>query len=128
MTIINHGSWLRYVPEVWPKDVPGNVMFCRRDDGTDWYVFSRKLDGRSIWMTVHEGIVQAVSRDASMLFPQNCRLLEVVGDGCADPQAKYGGKLYDAKANSFGDRPPPVPQPDPLEELRARIAALEARR
>jgi hypothetical protein len=128
MTIINHGSWLRYVPEVWPKDVPGNVMFCKRDDGTDWYDFSRKLDGRSIWMTVHDGVVQAVSRDASMLFPQNCRLLEVVGDSCADPQAKYGGKLYDAKANSFGDRAPPPQQPDALEELRARIAALEARR
>jgi hypothetical protein len=105
MKIIDHGMWLRYVPEPWPKDRPFNVMFCKRADGTDWYKFFPNLAAHSIKMTVLEDIVRAVSRDASKLFPQNCRLLEIVDDDIGDPQAKYGGKFYDSKAKSFSEPP-----------------------
>jgi hypothetical protein len=32
-------------------------------------------------------------------------VLEIVDDDIGDPQAKYGGQLYDAKAKSFSDPP-----------------------
>jgi hypothetical protein len=103
MKIIDHGVWVRYVPEPWPKDFPSNIMFCKRDDGKDWYEYikSNEFSTSSIKMIVLEDVVRAVYRDASKLFPQNCRVLEIVDDSVSDPQAKYGGMIYDAKANSL---------------------------
>jgi hypothetical protein len=136
MNIIDHGSWTRYVPEKPPEGLPGNIMFCRRDsDGKDWYAYIHgehpELGGDSIKMTVHEGIVQAVYRDATMLFPQNSLLLEITDDPVADPQAKYGGKLYDGRSKRFLDPPPQTQEPivpEYVRELRQRIEVLEQRK
>jgi hypothetical protein len=137
MKIIDHGMWVRYVPEPWPKDMLVNVMFCKNDDGKDWYEYIKgdEFVVDSIKMTVLEDIVRAVYRDASMLFPQGCRVLEIVYDPIPDPQAKYGGKLYNAEANSFADPSPPQPLESDLikellthiSELRKRVEELEAR-
>jgi hypothetical protein len=136
MNIIDHGHWTRYVPEKHPEGMPGDVMFCRRDrDGKDWYSYIHGehpgLGGNSIKLTVLEGIVRAVYRDATMLFPQNCLLIEITDDTAVNPQAKYGGKLYDARTKSFSDPPPEQPVPEipelltRLDELRKRIETLE---
>jgi hypothetical protein len=139
MNITDHGTWVRYTPDPWPKDYPSFVMFCKNVDGIDWYDYikSDKLSPVSIKMTVFEDIVRAVYRDASMLFPQGCLVLEIPDDPVLDPQAKYGGKLYDAESNSFSDPPPLSPQPNIDEtitelftrnrELRKRIEALETK-
>jgi hypothetical protein len=135
MKIINHGSWTRYVPDQMPKELPANIgiIFCRRDsDGVDWYQYihgkTAKLKGDSIKVTVLDGIVRAASRDASMLFPQNCTVLELIGDNTMDAQTAYGGKLYDARTNMLAEAPPQKIEPSPydlIKQLAARIEALE---
>jgi hypothetical protein len=143
MNIIDHGLWTRYVPANPKEDLPGFIMFCRRDaDDQDWYDYIHgeepELGGNSIKMTVDDkDIVQAVYRDATKLFPQNSLLLEITDDPVDDPQAKYGGKLYDPETMTFSDPPPPPEPPDlqstitelftRIRELRTRIDALERR-
>ena len=105
MHIINHGTWSRYTPSPYPKDIPANVLFCSRDsDGKDWYELVREkqtfADG-SAKMTVYDNIVRAVYVDESFLFPQGCMLLE---------QADFGGRFYNAETNTLED--PPVVIPD----------------
>jgi hypothetical protein len=127
MTIIDHGTWTRYEPEPWPADLPSNIMFCRRDrDGRDWYEYVKgnDLSRHSIKLTVLDGVVRAATRDASMLFPQGCRVVEVVGDDASDPQARYGGMIYDAKAKALAAKPAEPVTPT-MEDLLARIDALE---
>jgi hypothetical protein len=127
--IIDHGVWHRYEPVPRPEHLPWNIMFCRRDsDGMDWYEYLKgnELTQTSLKMTVLDDVVRAVTRDASMLFPQGCRVIEVVGDDHPDPQAKYGGMVYDAKSKALSaakaaERTPTV------AELMARIDALEKR-
>ena len=138
MKIIDHGSWSRYVPKVRPEHLPVNVnvLFCKNEDGVDWYDYLRddEFAPSSIKLTVLEGVVCAATRDASMLFPQNCRVLEVIGGQVADPQAKYGDMIYDAKASGFAPQPPLPAAPDvatlldTIEKLTARIDALERQR
>ena len=87
MEIKDHGNWEPYVPESYPIRLPPNVLYARRvEDGTDWYLFQRKeLTGEeTIKLTAFQEpdgdwIVQATATDASMLFPINMRLIEVVG-------------------------------------------------
>jgi hypothetical protein len=132
MKIIDHGVWHRYEPVPRFADLPSNIMFCRRDgDGKDWYEYLKgnELTQTSLKMTVLDDVVRAASRDASMLFPQGCRVIEVVGDDASDPQTRYGGMVYDAKARVLAAKPAePKPSPQPtVAELMARIDALERR-
>jgi hypothetical protein len=143
MDVIEHGSWTLYVPAVPKEDLPGYIMYCQRDaDGQDWYDYIHgeepELGGNSIKMTVDgASIVQAVYRDATKLFPQSMLLLEVTDDPVADPQAKYGGMLYNAEDKSFTDPPPPPAEPSipetftelftRIRDLRNRIDELERR-
>jgi hypothetical protein len=139
MKIVDHGSWSRYTPEVRPEHLPANVLFCKNEDGVDWYDYLRddQFAPSSIKLTVLEGVVRAATRDASMLFPQNCKVLEIVGDQVVDPQAKYGDMIYDAKASGFAPQPPLSALPaapdvatllDTIQKLTARIDALERQR
>jgi hypothetical protein len=130
MTIIDHGVWHRYEPEPRPEHLPWNIMFCRRNDGKDWYEYVKgnEFSRHSIKMTVLDDTVRAASRDASMLFPQACRVIEIVDDNAADPQAKYGGMIYDAKAKALTTKPvEAVIRMPTMEDLLARIEALEKR-
>jgi hypothetical protein len=79
-------------------------------------------------MTIFENIVRAVNRDATMLFPQNCMVLEIIGDDAKDVQMVYGGKLYNAKANTLTEALSQKIEPSPydlIKELSVRIEALE---
>ncbi|MEH2525874.1 MULTISPECIES: hypothetical protein [unclassified Bradyrhizobium] len=127
MTIINHGSWVRYVPDVWPEGLPPNIMFCKREsDGVDWYDFMQgdAMAAGSIKATVYNGKVGAATRDITLLFPQAAVLLEITDDDVADPQAFYGGLMYDPVANTL-TVPPPIVPPF-VSPKQARLALLAA--
>jgi hypothetical protein len=132
MKIIDHGAWVRCEPKKLKGLENFDVMFSKRtSDGADWYEFvaGNAFTSASIKMTVHEGIVQAVSRDASRLFPQNCRVIELVGDPAHDVHARYHGMVYDEKALSLSAAPTEEVEPLPdLKELLARVEALEKKR
>lgn len=119
-TITQHGFWERYAPDVFPDGFPPYTLFAHRtSDLLDWYLFlaHQTLQVDTLKMTlslVNEQIwvVQAVQRDATMIFPGNAQLIEVTEDTpTADPQAHYGGLTFSLGTNQFGDRwqPPPPP-------------------
>lgn len=121
MTAIRqHGVWRRYVPQPFPEGVPANALFCRREnDGADWYAFlkSGTLEADTVKMTVRTfppepPRIQAVQRDATMIFPDDALLLEVEGlSGEIDQLSEsYGQRAFDAKTATFGAQPiPPSP-------------------
>ncbi|MGX9427978.1 hypothetical protein [Bradyrhizobium sp. LeoA1S1] len=132
MTIINHGAWTRYIPEVLPEGLPENIMFCKRDvDGVDWYEYiynGAVFAPNSIKASVNDGRVVAATRDASRLFPQNCTLIEITEDSSTDdPQATYGGKLYDATAGAIVDVPLPVKMVASARQIRLAMNQLGLR-
>ena len=129
MSITDHGVWEPYTPEKHPANAPANTLFARRKrDGVDWYdyVNSGKYFGKgSIKATVIGGLVAAATYDETRLFPANAQVIEIAGVELADPQEVFGNKIYDAAKGTFSD-PPPLPDlPDPMEDLRRRIEALE---
>jgi hypothetical protein len=129
MTIINHGSWSRYVPTVFPLGVPTGAIFCKRDaDGIDWYDYvhnGASFAPASIKLTVFQGVAMAVTNDAQALFPAGCVLVEITGDNTVDPQAAYGGFIYDAAANTL-TAPAPLSTVPQFAPRQARLALLNA--
>ena len=122
MAIIDHGSWERYIPDPAPAGIPSNVMFARRiGDNVDWYVYlkSKPFAGNSVVMTVEhtstgEDLVQAATRDPSMIFPQLMSVIEETEYSGTEPQKDLGGRLYDTSLRKIGDKyvpPPPTTQP-----------------
>lgn len=100
--ITNHGTWSRYVPEKPHPHAPANTMYCRRDgDGVDWYEFQKTLDPDTVKCTVRDCVVQAVYRDASFLFPQECMLIEIDDRETEKPYKKYRQLYYDADTNTL---------------------------
>ena len=99
MAVIDHGLWVKYVPAVYPFDVPSGAVFCRREsDGHDWYEYVNVIEGvehhknrkrrfelDSIKFVIEvEGrdesrdpIIRTAAVDASRLFPAGCRLIEL---------------------------------------------------
>jgi hypothetical protein len=82
-------------------------------------------------------VVGAATRDETAINPTNQFVFEVTGWSGSDPQAEFGGRVYDPAKGTFGDRPPPTkPPPSPevealtaaLGEALKRIEALEGRR
>lgn len=102
--ITSLGLWEHYTPENPPEGAPVNAMFVRRvSDGADWYEFARafpvpagallatalpvvRADGMS------GNIVQAVTRDISMIFPGSGHLLMIEG---VDPAEEKPWKLFE---------------------------------
>lgn len=118
------GEWVRYTPDPWPEKYPSNAMFShRKSDGMDWYTFACDMAADTIKATVDDTLViQAVSFDASRLFPQNCRLIEISGaDATTEEDAftAFHGKLYDPTTGTISD---PLVIVQPL-----RVAASSAK-
>lgn len=121
MDIIDHGDWVPYKPDPWPAHLSNhrNVLFCRRvSDGIDWYVFQRKqlTNANTIKMTLIKIMdhwwVQATYRDASMIFPQNNKLIEITSVMPEDFE-QYRDKTFDLTTREFKPRPPPPELPKP---------------
>jgi hypothetical protein len=130
MTIINHGMWSRYTPDPYPQ-LPAGLMFCKRDsDGVDWYDYvhsGANFAPGSIVATVCDGKVITVHREYDRLFPQGAVVIELTNDSTEDPQATYGGQLYDAVSNILSPAPPPAAPPVPTKaELMVQLQAIAA--
>jgi len=140
----NHGEWEAYQPEAVPEDKPSGALFARRkSDGVDWYDYVKnepfgkntvKLTAR--WIEpLKSYLVGAAVRDGARLFPPGYIVVEFDSDN-ADPQKEFGGRLYDAKKGTFGDRPKPEIPPTEtetkilfrLDDIIQRLEALEGRK
>jgi hypothetical protein len=137
MRIIHHGTWSPYRPDALPALFPASALFCRRDDGTDWYEFLKQnvLLPDTVKLAVEGGAVKVATRDATAIWPINRLVLEVMDDDDeSDPQPRYQGMCYDTEANGLllpSEPPtlPPVKSPhERLDELEKRVKALEARK
>ena len=127
MRIIDHGFWEPYQPLAVPSGFPGNAIFLRRADGTDWYDYvfpGDKFAEGSIKMTILHGCVGAAVTDATMLFPAGASVLEIFDVEVTDPQALFGGKVYDPNAQTFSEPPPMV---NVITGIIKRLEALEAK-
>jgi hypothetical protein len=91
----DHGNWTVYAPEALPSGLTLEVLFCRNEKGKDWYVFQKTLKKNTVKATLYEGKVLVATRDASKLFPQKCRLVEIDDSTTDDPQTKYVGKTFE---------------------------------
>lgn len=122
-TLKDHGTWVPYTPDPlpdWHSQVVamGQItMFLKREsDGVDWYEYrntpNRFGENSIVFNTLHypnkdEEIVKAVFRDFTMIFPQNQRLVEVIG---IDPSVEKVHKLftemvYDPKTQTLSGEP-----------------------
>lgn len=141
MKIIDHEKWLPYKPAQMPPSAPPNTLFARREsDKTDWYdyVNSGKNFGAdsvklmAIWREDMGGyIVGPAVFDATMLFPPNHIVFEITDYTGSDPQADFGGKLYEPATGTFSAPTMAAAEPSLaklVEELTARIAVLEAKK
>jgi hypothetical protein len=137
MNIVDHGKWLAYQPNPIPDNAPANAIFARREsDGVDWYSIvhgstpvlpasSVKFTG--LWNDTYSSYVVSVATyDGTLLFPAGQILQEITDYTGSDPQADFGGKLYDPATGAFTDPPPPPPALD-AQSVLDRIAALEAK-
>jgi hypothetical protein len=120
MKIINHGHWKHYTPterpEGFPPDLPlQGILFAKREsDGTDWYAFHKTLPPETIKMTVMKfdpapWRIQAVVRDADMLFPVDALVLEVEGLEGKPAQLfeEYSQREFNPQTNKIGEKPMP---------------------
>ncbi|WP_375408508.1 hypothetical protein [uncultured Methylobacterium sp.] len=93
-TVLDHGLWELYRPEVVPDGYPEGAAFARRvSDGQDWYGYVYGEVGsftdEGVKATVSpDGRVQAIYRNASCLFPAGHQLIEILG---VDPSIPDGG-------------------------------------
>lgn len=119
-TVIDHGIWERYEPDVRPEGAPSGALFARRvSDALDWYEFawspeSWHEDSLKATCLVSEAgsLCAAIVRDVPTLFPPaNGRIIEILGHDPADPtpHKAYEGKLVNLEAGTFAAPPsPPV--------------------
>jgi hypothetical protein len=142
MKIIDHGKWIPYKPEVFPKDAPPTALFAKREsDGKDWYQHvndpaSFQPDTVKIAFSFHEAekewIIGPAVIDATMIFPANHYVREIDGFGSTDENeiiAAFRNKVIDIKTNAMKDRPKNN-APSLIEMLNAltrRIEKLEER-
>ncbi len=138
MSVIEHGTWIRYKPHE-PfgkfKNTSGIVNLKREGDDQDWYAYIYGDDGppfgtNSILMIAHDftilqgtWVIGPATFDPTMLWPENGLLIELTGYTGYDPQADFGGKVYNRKDKTFSDLPPPPKSQ--LLTLEERVARLE---
>ena len=142
MDIIDHGDWVAYTPDPWPKHLPSHIIFARRvSDGRDWYEFQRKeLTGTdTVKMTLRKTdigwAVLTTNLDGSALFPAGLRVIEV--RGMVGDHESFRTKILDLAKSTFAM--PPEPPPSMLKlmmeelgidetQMRAKLDAFRNRR
>lgn len=122
MNIIDHGSWEPYKPAKFPESAPANALFViRKSDHVDWYDYVNsgenfgadtvKFSAMEHDPAIGYAIGPAVY-DATLIFPSNQVVGEITDYTGSDPQADFGGKIYDPEAGTITD-PPVQPPPGP---------------
>ena len=116
MTVIDHGKWLPYTPDVLPKHAPSHALFAKREsDGVDWYDYVNSGENFDVdnvkFMAVlrdYAGghVVGPAVYDPTLLFPANHLVGEITDYAGSDPQKDFGGKIYNPEDGSFSDPPP----------------------
>jgi hypothetical protein len=111
MDIIDHGDWIPYEPEEGLSVLGYKVAFCKRlADDADWYHYLRQElhDNPSVKVTLRKQddswVVSTTATDASMLFPVNHKLIELIryeGD-----HKQFRGQRFDFDKREFL---PPLP-------------------
>jgi len=139
MKIIDHGKWIPYKPTKPPEAAPPNALFAKREsDGVDWYdyVNPQKESGRlfsenfqedsvKIAFMFHESdnhwIIGPAVTDATMIFPANHYVREIIGFGSTDENeiiAAFRNKVIHPETSEIlGDR----------AEFRKRVVSEEER-
>lgn len=131
--VIDHGKWQLYQPDTLPEHAPPGVLFARREsDGMDWYVYSRDSKNfgidtvkfTALWQDIHNSyVIGAATRDVTRLFPAGQLVRELTEFHGTDPQAELGMKRYNHDTRTLHD----LPKLLPVNDLEARLAAIEAR-
>jgi hypothetical protein len=144
MSVIDHGTWVRYKPKELPEGAPPHAMFCKREsDGVDWYEYvnsGKNFKNVSVKLTVMARevngplIISAPTTDPTTLFPAGHRVIEIEQDHSSKTVDElithFANKIIDVKTGEMSDAPPPRfedPMARTIEKLVARIAALEAK-
>lgn len=141
ISIIEHGDFVPYTREPRTDEngaplEPAGVMYCKRvSDDADWYVLAHGGEFANV-AVLATALTQgddtyrlaAVVTEPQRLFPQNHRLLEIVGYTGTDPQADLGGMIYDPKAGTLAAAPPPPapPQRTDKADIWRRVTDAEA--
>jgi hypothetical protein len=125
MSIRDHGKWTPYKPDELPQAAPPGALFCKREsDGQDWYDYvnpgtnfeETSVKFAALWQEALGGyIVGAAVYDATMLFPANQVIGEILDYAGNDPQTEFGNKLYDLSAGTFAVPKEPAPVPSEFE-------------
>lgn len=112
-TIKDHGDWARYVPD----DGKTTWMYCKRvEDGIDWYDYSdnptTNFDPKGVKIALlplnDSLLTTCVSLDQTLLFPQGCTVIEVLGWEGEKPHNTFGNCTFDPETGEFTPLPPPV--------------------
>jgi hypothetical protein len=137
MEIIDHGEWVASEkPDNYPVKLPPGILFARRtSDGLDWYQFQRSelTDTDTVKMLLRKTdqgwAVLTTTYDASELFPQDSRLIEV--RGVTDDHESYRMNLVDLDTKQFTLPVPQEERPDMMkmimEELGLDPAKMKAK-
>lgn len=129
----DHGEWFAFIPDTFPENFPPGVMFTKRasdqSDGSGWYGYKEAaFQADTLKMTVvpsgEDWIVQATSRDPSMLFPQGGMKVVEFDDGSSAPVEPdaYTGKVYDPASHTISDPPPASPPKLKASARQIRLA------
>jgi hypothetical protein len=108
--IIDHGKWLPYTPDPYPQGAPPNALFARREsDSLDWYEHVKtgfqddSVKFMATWRSEVRGyVIGPATYDASAIWPPNQVVGEITDYTGSDPQADFGGKVYDPVALTIG--------------------------
>jgi hypothetical protein len=125
MQFTDHGDWVLYRPRSGPSD----IAFCKRvQDDQDWYKFQKELkDPDTVKITLRKSgdvwIVMSTQTDASMLFPADCKLIEI--EGVKDHE-KLRSQVFDLESKKFSQRKVEASS-DPIKDLSATVKKLVER-
>jgi hypothetical protein len=131
MEIKDHGAWIGYIPALLRENVPIGALFAIRvEDDMDWYEYVNPgtnflPNSVKFAAIMREGIGYVVGPavfDATMLFPAEHIVCEILGYTGNDPQADFGNKVFDPAMGTFKDQPPALPPPASAFEIEVRTA------
>ena len=139
-TITDLGLWETYKPSPPPPafaeaiEIGVEIGFSRRSsDHVDWYEFASTLPTEgAVFLTVVRGpdleLVSSSSRQPSIVFPGNGRLLQISGYDAGGAVGAFRGKAYDPAANTLSDPPPLVLPIVPVSDRQfAQVLAIDGK-